>query len=93
MIVIVFFQAFKALQQKLIEDRRKSKASEGEFGLYYQEKSTEEEEEEKTYEHPDIQHTAPQHRYGQPSSKGVRSIIDNTFDQIVGPPASIASLL
>ena len=67
-IVIAFFQAFKALQQKLIEDRRKSKASEGEFGLYYQEKSTEEEEEEeKTYEHPDIQHTAPQHRYRQPT--------------------------
>ena len=73
-----FFQAFKALQQKLIEDRRKSKASEGEFGLYYQEKSAEEEEEEeeKTYEHPDIQHTAPQHRYRQPSSKGVSNIID-----------------
>jgi len=52
-------EAFKILQQKLIDDRRTSKETEGEFGLFYEEK---EEEETNAYNHPDIEHTAPQHR-------------------------------
>ena len=47
------------LQNKLVEDRRKSERAEGEFGLFYEEKA---EEQEEPYQHPDIQHTAPQHR-------------------------------
>jgi len=53
--------AYRSLQIKFRDDKLRDENSSGEYGLYYQEKTELEEDEEKV-EHPDIEHTAPQHR-------------------------------
>ena len=53
-------RAYRELMQKFAEDKRKEEKCIGEYGLYYDESSTD--EKNTKYEHPDIQHTAPQHR-------------------------------
>ena len=53
-------RAYRELMQKFAEDKRKEEKCIGEYGLYYDETSTD--EKNSKYEHPDIQHTAPQHR-------------------------------
>lgn len=52
--------AYRELQNKFAEDKLREESMVGEYGLYYDENKYKEEEEE--YEHPDINHTAPQHR-------------------------------
>ncbi len=51
---------------KFREDAREEEECVGEYGLYYQEKRRakdgEDGEEDDGYTHPDIRHTAPQHR-------------------------------
>lgn len=49
------------LMSKFREETRKEEESVGEFGLYYQERRSTVEDED-NYRHPDIRHTAPQHR-------------------------------
>jgi len=71
--------AYRSLQIKFKEDDAREEASIGEYGLYYQDKGPGEEgEEEVEYDHPDIRHTAPQHRqylenagfgYGTPAQR------------------------
>ena len=51
--------AYRQLQNKFMEDKLREEAMVGEFGLYYDESKHKVVEE---YEHPDIDHTAPQHR-------------------------------
>ena len=62
------FKAYRELQKKFAADKREEEESLGEYGLYYQEKNKRnkeefEEDEDEPYVHPDIRHTAPQHRY------------------------------
>eukprot|EP00095_Tigriopus_kingsejongensis_P009811 maker-scaffold239_size242058-snap-gene-0.15 protein:Tk09811 transcript:maker-scaffold239_size242058-snap-gene-0.15-mRNA-1 annotation:"j domain-containing protein" len=55
-------EAYKQLQKKFILDKKLDEESSGEYGLYYQPKPEDFEEEYEKIEHPDIRHTAPQHR-------------------------------
>jgi len=53
-------EAYRELQNKFVEDKIREESMVGEYGLYYDENKYKGEEEE--YQHPDINHTAPQHR-------------------------------
>ena len=54
-------QAYKALMEKFAEDKRKDENCAGEYGLYYEEGKNDGTTNH-AFEHPDIEHTAPQHR-------------------------------
>ncbi|XP_059079057.1 dnaJ homolog subfamily C member 28-like [Tigriopus californicus] len=54
-------QAYKQLQIKFMEDQGEDKSYLSEWDTFTHEHS-EDKEEEKPYDHPDIRHTAPQHR-------------------------------
>lgn len=55
-------EAYRELQKKFSDDKRKEEDSVGEYGLYYKGPKVQEDQGEEPDDHPDIRHTAPQHR-------------------------------
>jgi len=79
--------AYKQLMQKFREDKIREEQSVGEYGLYYDQTKMTQEEDEEDDEHPDIRHTAPQHRqyldnpfgYGSPAQREKQAVKYRAF--------------
>merc|ERR1719410_1738136 len=80
--------AYKTLMKKFQEDKLREEQMVGEYGLYYdKDKMTRDQEEEGEEEHPDIRHTAPQHRqyldnpfgYGSPAQREKQAVKYRAF--------------